>query len=97
MFQKILVPLDDTELSEGILPYASLLSKAMSSEVLLLMVTDTLDVEFLEWFRSRDKESESEPADVSVVGENIRLAEIASRLKEQGIAAVYRSVTYTTW
>ncbi len=40
MFQKVLVPLDGSELAEGILPYVSQLTRGMRIPVLLLSVVD---------------------------------------------------------
>ncbi len=40
MFEKILVPLDRTELSEGILPLVSQLARGLKAPVVLLSVID---------------------------------------------------------
>ncbi len=44
MYTKILVPLDGSTLSEGVLPYARLLARAMSVPVELLRVKDTAEL-----------------------------------------------------
>lgn len=41
MFKKILIPLDGSELSEKVLPYASKLAKQIGAEVVLLKVVPT--------------------------------------------------------
>lgn len=40
MFTKVLVPMDGTEVSAGILPYVSRLAKGLDMQVLLLTVID---------------------------------------------------------
>ena len=42
MFTKALVPLDGTELAEGILPYVSQLSKGLNMPLVLLSVVDLI-------------------------------------------------------
>ena len=40
MFQKMLIPLDGTELAEGILPYVSQLARGFDIPIVLLSVVD---------------------------------------------------------
>ena len=47
MFDKILVPLDGTELAEGVLRYVSRLAKGLDIPLVLLSVVDTRDIEHL--------------------------------------------------
>ena len=46
MFERILVPLDGSELGQLALPYAEELAKALSSEVTLIFVCDTADCRY---------------------------------------------------
>ena len=52
MFTKILVPLDGTDLAEGILPYVSRLAKGMDTPLVLLSVVDPDTIELPERMRN---------------------------------------------
>ncbi len=51
MFKKVLVPLDGSELAEGILPYVSQLAKGLGFPLVLLSVIDPNTIELPERFR----------------------------------------------
>ena len=51
MFEKALVPLDGSELAEGILPYVSQLMKGVDGSIILLTVIDPDAVELPERLR----------------------------------------------
>ncbi|MBM3944682.1 MAG: universal stress protein [SAR202 cluster bacterium] len=53
MFTKVLVPLDGTEVSTGILPYISLLARGLKMEMVLLSVVNPAMVEELEEFGTK--------------------------------------------
>lgn len=60
MFTKILVPLDGSELAEGILPYVIYLAKGMNTPLLLLSVIDPDAVELPERMRSRGEAGDAQ-------------------------------------
>jgi nucleotide-binding universal stress UspA family protein len=53
MFRKVLVPLDSTELAEGILPYVSQIAKGMGARLILLSVIDPDALELPESMAAR--------------------------------------------
>ena len=46
MYKRILIPLDGSDLSKGILPYAEVIAKAMEAELILLYVIPGVAPEF---------------------------------------------------
>jgi nucleotide-binding universal stress UspA family protein len=76
MFQKVLVPLDGSELAEGILPYVSQLARGLNIPVLVMSVVSPDTLEAL------SQESEK----VKLKTENY-LQEVAKRLVKEGAQA----------
>ena len=91
MFGKILVPLDGTELAEGVLPYVSRLAKGLDIPVALLSVVDTRDIEHLTERNGPGGERRGPYA--SQVFERVKeqttkgLAGVADRLESNGVRA----------
>ena len=86
MFEKILVPLDGSELAEGILPYASQLAKGLDIPMVLLAVVDrhALSQSF-EDFPEEERPSPSEVSQAAETAARKRLQRVAAGLADQGI------------
>ena len=79
MFRKILVPLDGSELAEGILPYVSQLASGLDGTLMLLLVADPHVLELAEGLVQARQEGE-------VPGEAREyVAGVAERLRAQGV------------
>ena len=79
MFRKILVPLDGSELAEGILPYVSQLARGLDGTLMLLLVADPHVLELAEGLVQARQEGE-------VPGEAREyVAGVAERLRAQGV------------
>jgi nucleotide-binding universal stress UspA family protein len=82
MFNKILVPLDGSELAEGILPYVSSLAKGLGIPVVLLSVIDHDAMEVPERVRPESRAAEE--------AARARLVAVVERLGKEGVNAEYR-------
>lgn len=85
MFKKVLVPLDDSEVAPGILPYISYLAKTLDVPVELLSVLDQNNLEALEkTAKDNSDESEGEPPAVNFATVGGPTVTFEESIKEDG-------------
>lgn len=92
MFRKILVPLDGTELAEGILPFVSQLAKSPDVSIVLLSVIDPGDAEVPVRATNDQADNESSPPQIVESAEGnaiMHLTEVTQRLGKEGIGATH--------
>ena len=88
MFEKILVPLDGSELAEGILPFASQLAKGLDIPMVLLAVIDhDALTQSLEAFPEGERPSPSQVSQAAETAAQKRLQEVAAGLADDDVRA----------
>ena len=87
MYQRILVPLDGSTLSEAVLPHAEKLARALNVEIVLLHV----DVSPAPTFDPRESPLGSQPEEVKImhVDEKHYLKTMCNKLEREGLRVTY--------
>ncbi len=87
MYQRILVPLDGSILSEAVLPHAENLANALNAEIVLLHV----DVSPAPIFDPHESPLEPEPQEVKIMhaDEKFYLKKLCNKLEQKGLHATY--------
>ncbi|MBI5953244.1 MAG: universal stress protein [Chloroflexi bacterium] len=87
MYQRILVPLDGSTLSEAVLPHAEKLARALNVEIVLLHV----DVSPAPTFDPHESPLEPQPEEVKIMhaDEKHYLKTMCSKLESEGLRATY--------
>jgi nucleotide-binding universal stress UspA family protein len=87
MYQRILVPLDGSILSEAVLPHAENLANALNAEIVLLHV----DVSPAPIFDPHESPLEPEPQEVKIMhaDEKFYLKKLCNKLEQKGLHVTY--------
>jgi len=87
MYQRILVPLDGSILSEAVLPHAENLANALNAEIILLHV----DVSPAPIFDPHESPLEPEPHEVKIMhaDEKFYLKNVCTKLEQKGAHVTY--------